>query len=246
MRVFLLTATIFLSVLFSFAAHADILGWRVGANSWQQSYEGDVQAGSFDIDIEKNLGYDDATGVNLYLSFEHPIPLIPNIMIQRTEIDTSGRGSVGGIEFGGIELDGAVTSSMDLSHTDFTLYYEILDNWVSFDIGITGRLFDDGVQITDVSTGRSGDLDISYMIPLLYAEARFDLPFSGLSLGVNGSGISYDGDSLFDLKVNLAYEFVFGLGIEGGYRTMNFEYDDGEDFADVRFGGIYAGLFWDF
>ena len=232
-------------LLLSGLAQADILGWRIGANSWQQSYEGDASAGPVKLDIEENLGFDDASGLSAYLQFEHFVPLIPNIMVQRTEISTSGRGTLFDTEFGGVTLNGETRSSIDLSHTDITLYYEILDNWVNLDIGVTGRLFDDGIQVTDVNTGLTGDLDIDYVLPLLYAEARFDLPFSGLSLGVSGSGIGYDGDTAYDLKLNLAYEFLFGLGVEGGYRSIGLKYDDGEDYADVDFGGVYIGLFWD-
>ena len=88
-------------------AQADILGWRVGANTWQQTYEGDVQAGPFKLDIEENLGFDDADGISAYLQFEHFVPLVPNIMIQRTDISTTGRGTVVDTEFGGIDLNGA-------------------------------------------------------------------------------------------------------------------------------------------
>ena len=135
---------------------------------------------------------------------------------------------------------------MDLSHTDVTLYYEILDNWVNLDLGLTGRVFDDGVSITDVNTGLKGDLDIDYVIPLVYAEARFDLPLSGLSLGIQGNAISYDDDTLYDAKFNLGYTFAFGLGVEAGYRLIDFDYDDDDETADVNFDGVYAGLYWDF
>ena len=135
---------------------------------------------------------------------------------------------------------------MDLTHTDVTLYYEILDNWVNLDVGLTGRVFDDGVSITDETTGLTGELDIDYVIPLVYAQARFDLPLSGLSVGVEGNAVQYDDDTLYDARLNLSYTFAFGLGIEGGYRIIDFEYDDDDEFADVTIDGVYGGLYWDF
>lgn len=228
-------------------AQADtILGWRMGANVWQQQYEGDVQSGPSKIDLEDDLGYDDETGYNLYVALEHPVPLLPNVMLQRTEIDADARGDVDGFIFDGVIYSGEVRSSLDLTHTDATLYYELLDNWVNLDLGITGRVFDNGVDITDVSTGTTGTLDIDYVIPLLYAHLRFDMPFTGLSLGVEGNGVSYDDDTLYDVKVNLAYEFAFGLGIEAGYRAFDLDYEDDDDFADVTIDGAYAGFSWDF
>jgi len=117
---------------------------------------------------------------------------------------------------------------------------------VNLDLGITGRVFEQGVEITDVSTGITGSLDIDYVIPLVYAQARFDLPFTGLSLGIEANGVSYDDDTLYDVKLNVAYEFTFGLGIEAGYRRFDLDYEDGDEFADVTIDGAYAGLTWDF
>ena len=228
-------------------AQADaILGWRLGANAWQQQYSGDVQSGPSKVDLEDDLGYDDETGYNIYLSFEHPIPLIPNIMLAHTKIDADATGDVDGFIFDGNIYSGEVRSSLDVSHSDATLYYELLDNWINLDVGITGRMFENGVEITDVTTGITGSLDIDYVIPLFYAQARFDLPFSGLSLGVEGNGISYDDDTLYDVRINLAYEFGFGLGIEAGYRAFDLDYEDGDDIADITIDGAYAGLVWDF
>lgn len=228
-------------------AQADtILGWRMGANAWQQQYSGDVQSGPSKIDLEDDLGFDDETGYNLYLAFEHPIPLLPNVMLQHTKIDADATGDVTGFIFDGNIYTGEVRSSLDLTHTDATLYYELLDNWVNLDLGITGRRFENGVKITDVGTGTTGTLDIDYVIPMIYAQARFDLPFTGLSLGVEGNGTAYDGDTLYDVKLNLAYEFALGLGIELGYRVFDLDYEDGDEIADVTIDGVYAGVVWNF
>jgi outer membrane protein len=228
------------------AAQADVLGWRVGANLWQQQFEGDVASGGASIDLEDDLNYDDESGASYYAQFEHPIPLLPNIMVQYTDLEADATGFVDGIEFDGVVYEGDVSSSMDLTHTDFTLYYEILDNWVNLDVGVTGRWFDDGIEILDQTSQQSGSIDIDHVVPMFYGHARFDLPFSGLSLGIEGNYISYNDDTLYDTKLNLGYTFAFGLGIEAGYRYMDFEYDDDDEVADVTIDGVYGGLYWDF
>ena len=246
MRYTVMTAVILTGNMLAQSAVADVVGWRLGANAWAQQYEGDVASGGANVDLEDELGYDDETGFNGYIALEHPVPVLPNILLQRTEMDADARGFVEDLEFDGIEYSGDVRSSLDLTHTDVTLYYEILDNWVNLDLGLTGRVFDDGVSITDVTTGLTGELDIDYVIPLVYAQARFDLPFSGLSIGLEGNAVQYDDDTLYDARLNIAYSFAFGLGIEGGYRVIDFEYDDDDDFADVTIDGVYGGLYWDF
>ena len=231
---------------FSTTAAADVVGWRIGANAWAQNYEGDVRSGTDSIDLEDDLGYDDEGGFSAYFQLEHPIPMLPNVMVQYTDMDVSEVGFIDGLEFDGIVYSGDVASEMELTHTDVTLYYEILDNWVNLDVGLSGRVFNEGVTITDINTQATGELDIDYVIPMVYAEARFDLPFSGLSLGMVGNYVSYDDDTLYDARINLGYTFAFGLGLEAGYRVMDFEYDDDDDFADVTIDGFYGGLYWDF
>lgn len=228
-------------------AQADAVGWRIGANSWQQNFEGDVQNGPSVIDIEDDLGFDDDDGLSFYVALEHPIPGLPNIMLTHTELDANATGDVTGFIFDGNIYSGQVASDVDLTHTDVTLYYEILDNWVNFDLGLAGRVFENGVEITDVTTGIKGSLDIDYVIPMVYAQLRFDLPLSGLSVGAEGNAIGYDDDTLYDAKINLAYTFAFGLGIEGGYRRIDFDYQDNDfEEADVTIDGVYGGLYWDF
>ena len=84
-------------------AQADtVLGWRLGLNAWQQQYEGDVQSGPSVVDLEDDLGYDDEIGPSLYLALEHPVPVLPNILLQRTEMESDALGDVQGLVFDGI------------------------------------------------------------------------------------------------------------------------------------------------
>lgn len=228
------------------AAQADVLGWRVGANLWQQQFEGDVSSGGANIDLEDDLNYDDESGASYYAQFEHPIPLLPNVLLQHTNLNVSSFGELEGVEFDGVVYNGEVVSRLDLTHSDATLYYEILDNWVNLDVGITARFFDQGFNVRELSTLEASKIDVDHVVPMFYGHARFDLPFSGLTVGVEGSYISYDDDTLYDTKLNVGYTFAFGLGIEAGYRIMDFEYDDGDDDVDVTIDGIYGGLYWDF
>ncbi len=228
-------------------AQADALGGRIGINLWQQNFEGDVRSGGGRIDLEDDLNYNRDTRQGYYLQFEHPVPLLPNIKLEHQHLRDSGFGFVDGIEFDGVEYTGDVQSSLDLTHTDFTFYYEVLDNWVNLDLGVTGRRFDDrSMTINNFDPAASGAIDIDYVLPMLYGHARFDLPFSGLSVGIEGNYTSYDDDTLYDTKLNFGYTFDFGLGIEAGYRVMDFEFEDGRESVDVTIDGVYGGLFWDF
>lgn len=228
------------------SVQADVVGFRLGVNAWLEGYEGDVQSGPTSIDIEDELGYDDETGYNAYFQLEHPVPVLPNVMVAYTKMDSDASGRLDNVEFDGILYSGDVNSTTDITHTDLTLYYEVLDGPVNIDLGLTGRYFPEGVEITDVTTGEQGKIDLDYVIPMLYGEIRFDLPLTGLSAGASGGWVSYDDDTLYDVKATLAYTFAFGLGIEAGYRAFDLDYEDDDESADVTVDGAFAGVFWDF
>ena len=89
----ILTASL-ISLCLPVAAQADALGVRIGANAWQQNFSGHAKSGVADdrIDIEDDMGFDDDDGFQGYISFEHSVPMVPNILVQRTVIDTDANG----------------------------------------------------------------------------------------------------------------------------------------------------------
>jgi outer membrane protein len=223
---------------------ADMLfGLYVKAGGWSQSPSGefgDNHANMFDL--ETDLGMDSETGSMVSIAVEHFVPLIPNIKVERTDLSFTSAGTMSKtVIFDNVTFvtGTTVTSDIDLSHTDFILYYEILDNWVSLDIGLNVKVFDGELAVTHSVAG-TGKTDLSDTVPMLYGKAQFDLPFSGLSAGAEGSYIGYDGDSFTDLRGYIGYEFMFGLGIELGVRNISLKFDDLDDAViDTTFEGGY-------
>ena len=232
------------------AATADTLGFRVSADSWRQQFDGYVQDGPDRIDINDTLGIDDETNNMFSVSFEHPVPFLPNISLTRTKLDVSASNTINqSFTFDNVTytVTDQVKTNADLSHTDATLYYEVLDNWVSLDLGLTIRKFDEGVQLR--SSAGTAKLDLDVVIPMLYVATKFDLPLTGLYIGADVNGISFRGSSLIDYKINIGYESSIGLGIEAGMRRFDINYEDNNDSsqqADVTIDGAYAGLFYHF
>lgn len=238
-----------LSGLSASTAMADALGVRAGAYGWHPDYDGTVKSGGESVDLKNDLGYTDANSNVFFIALEHPIPLLPNILLQHTQLDSSATNQLSrSFTFDDVTYNttDTVNSDLDLSHTDATLYYEVLDNWVQLDLGLTIRYFDGGVKIRSVDTGENSKYDLTGPIPMLYASARFDLPLGGLYVAVDGNGIDYSGNSLIDYRAMLGYETKIGLGAEVGVRNFHLRYEDGNDKADVTANGLFAELFFHF
>jgi outer membrane protein len=88
-------------------AQADLLFTvQAGASMWNAEATGTVEGSSnASFDLEDTLGIDSESNNVLFASFEHPIPVLPNIKIMKTDLD----------------LAGDYSSQIDLSHTDLTM-----------------------------------------------------------------------------------------------------------------------------
>ncbi len=221
---------------------ADILGATAGVQHWNQSWEGAVQSGSDQVDVQDDLGYDEDTGSSFYVALEHPLPLLPNIRLQRTSLEMSETSTLSrSFTYDGqvYVANDTVDSTVDLSHTDATFYYEILDNWVNLDVGFSIRLFDGEANID--STTASGSVDLDAPVPMLYANARFDLPFTGMYAQAVGNMLSVGDNSITDMSVGIGYEIAV-VSIEAGYRSFDLTLEDDEEEADITVDGLYVGI----
>ncbi len=238
----------FVSLAFPGMAYSDtIFGVYAGAGVWSTDATGDFQyvgsAGNNEIDLSDDLDLEGDNNSVFYVALEHPLPFIPNIKLQRSEMTADSSTTLSSeITFDNVTypVNEQVKTTLDLSHTDATLYYEILDNWVSLDAGLSVRVFDGGIDIKSVSDpSLSASQSLSAPIPMLYGKARFDLPFSGFSVAaeLNTLGV------VNDMTIKAAYESPLRFGVEAGYRTFSVSLDDIDDLdTGIDIDGAYMAL----
>lgn len=224
---------------------ADVIGVGASVSYWGSELSGKAATNNSSIDVEDDLNLDSDDNVNFTAYLEHPIPLLPNIRLGFTSVDMSGTGEVGLNGFDTIVTPGTkVSSDLTIDQLDLTLYYEVLDNWVNLDLGITARNLDGELIVRDLSgIAETSRTEIDAVIPMGYLAARFDLPFTGVSVGAEGNVISYSGDSVSDFNAYGQYEVAL-LQVRAGYRQMAIDYEDGDDRLDVELSGpfVSAGL----
>lgn len=245
MKRLLLSATVALALATS--ANADFIGAEVGYAAWNSSLTGDIRKGNDTIDFEKDLGYGSSEQNGFMWAYiDHPLPLLPNLKIQKTNFSDSATGTIRTpATFNGTPLAAvSATTSITLNQVDVIPYWRILDNWVNLDIGLNIKAIEGSIEIKANNTART---DFSVILPMLYGKARFDLPFSGLSVEADISYVGYSGNKFSDIKAGVVYETSFGLGATVGYRQQNITLDDIDDtYGELNIEGAYAGLFYHF
>jgi len=225
-------------------AQADIVGLGASVNYWDSDLSGTAMTDGDSVDIDRALRLDSDSSANASLYLEHPVPLLPNLRLNYTVVDQSGRGRLGASGFDTVPAGVDVRSDLDLEQLDLTLYYEILDNWVNLDLGLTVRNFSGDLEIRQlpaVPGAAVSRTSVDAVVPMLYLATRLDLPLTGVSVGGEGNLVSYDGDSMHDYNVYAQYQWAL-LRLRAGYRQLAVDYEDGDDQLDIRLDGPFVSF----
>ncbi|PKH85863.1 MULTISPECIES: TIGR04219 family outer membrane beta-barrel protein [Colwellia] len=237
-----------LAALMCGTAQADtLLGLYIGGQIWSNEASGSFGEGA---DNQSVFEFDDENQGSFYVAFEHPIPLIPNIKIASTALDTVGGTTLNdSFKFDGItyNTNSTLDTTLDASFVDYTLYYEVFDNdLLTFDFGLTARDLDATIQVIEPATQLQSDLDVSGIIPMFYLSTIVGLPFTGLNVFAEANFISYDDQTVYDAQIGVSYAILDNLAVDFdvtlGYRTVKMELDDLDDFySDLTYDGFFAG-----
>lgn len=235
--------------LFTVSAHGDTLGVYTGVGYWSPSFSGGFQSENSalgKISLKEDLGYGSGSASNFYLAFEHPLPLIPEIRLERTNLSESSRDTLTRtIEFEGTTYTAGseVSSEFDLSHTDVTAYYELLDDTLaaSLDLGLTVRLFDGEVRVE----GEKVTLDTP--VPMLYGSGNVRIPGTDIAFGGTIQYLNIGDASMADYRAFARYESPYLLAGEVGYRVFDLDLDGVDSLkADFKAEGAYASVYLHF
>jgi len=256
--------------LFSFllagTLYADMIGGEVSLGIYSHTPSGSASYTlphttlDSSADLENDFGWDTAQDAIVKAYFELPLPFVPNLKLAYSNFDQSGTGTVSSFSWGNIQGDGQIDTALSLKMYDLTAYYELLDNVIDLDAGLTLRYLNGNIDVTPGAnftfaplpplsvTLPSESTEIDVWIPMLYGKARFTVPSTDVSLQFEANGITYQETTFYDYELSARYTFSMGLGLEAGYKSIHIDSEDLADGlnADVDSSGPYAAVVWDF
>jgi len=217
------------------------------AHLWRPELGGSIGQSINAFDISTEFSDDEGDSTSVLVALEHAVPLVPNVQLRSTPLTWMGSSdSASGTLDGFITINGEVDAELDLNMLDGTLYYEVLDNWASVDLGLTARQLDGFFSAEETASGITERVDVDQIIPMLYAHVRFDLPFTGLALGVRGNGIAFEDNNLLDAEayVHLEVDLIpfVDVGIQGGLRRLSLDVDEGSWESEASLEGAYIAV----
>lgn len=198
------------------------------------------------IDLAADLGFEEESLAQIRAKFD--LPLL-NVAVMATPLKYEGTGTMTqNVPFGGSNflLDEPVTSSLDLNHTDVTLFWAVPGlslatlNTVNVEFGLNARMLSVDTSIAGAITGTEVKSE-SATIPMLYLGVQLT-PIDSLSLDVEYRGVSAGDNKYTDMMAKLKWSPLPMFYLSGGYRTATLELDEGGLMSDVEFKGPFAEL----
>ena len=236
--------------------NADILRIEGGAGTWLQnsngesSYTNNGAVGKDTVTEQKlNKGY-------VWALFKQPVPIIPNLRLEYSNIEYNGKisGELDGFP-GAIPNGYFSKSNLKMDQFDIIPYYNILDNtfWVTVDLGLdikvmnteynAGSIVEPNTNLTIFEGYNDSSMNV---VPLGYIRSRVQIPITNIGLETDIKYISYKGNSITDFRAKIDYTLdVFPIvqpGLEIGYRYQKIDIDSDGTLSNLEFSGIYAGI----
>ncbi|MEN8302685.1 MAG: TIGR04219 family outer membrane beta-barrel protein [Campylobacterota bacterium] len=240
--------TLAVGAMLATAASADLSRVEMGVGAWNQTPSGEtsyVDAGDSFADVSKE---EKQTEGYLWMLIKHPIPIVPNIRLEYVSAVNEGEYIVEtGTPIGTIATGSL--SKLEMTQIDIIPYYNILDNtgWMTVDLGVDFKVIDIEYSANGVDILEELNVDIaSIVVPLGYLRARVEIPGTNLGLEADVKYVSYDSDTISDIRVKADYTLDFipivQPAIEIGYRVQTFDIEDSGLKMDTEYKGVYAGL----
>jgi len=223
---------------------------KLGFAAWNHDPGGSIRYQGTDASAETGFRLSDETEGFFWIAIETPLPGVPNFRISHTKLGNSGAGILtNSFTFGGNTFAASenVSTTLNLNQTDLTLYWQLSNKGVEFDLGFTIKYLDGSASVNSITTLQVRNVDFVGVLPLVYGSLDFKTPLKGMSFGVSGNVISYRGHSYSDVLLNLSYKSRSNIGVRAGYRRMQLKLDnlDGVS-SDLNFSGPFLAVFFNF
>ncbi|MCH8536242.1 MAG: TIGR04219 family outer membrane beta-barrel protein [Alkalimonas sp.] len=228
-------------------AQADFFSIALHLDSWQSSLDGDFgQTGG-----EHPFEYNNKNQLSYGVTLEHPLPFIPNARlgyqslnhVATTELNQTF--ALAGQQF---PVGSVLDATLDLSHWDLVLYYEVLDNnLVELDIGVQFKRLDGVAAVSQGAAQMSSSQTLDDTLPMFYAAGSVHLIGTGLKLFAELSGLTQGRHDVQVARGGLSYQMLDSLVLDAtvrlGYQSMQFTLDNMDGVStDVEAKGIFAGI----
>lgn len=205
------------------------------------------------LDFEKDLKLEDETRATGRVKIDMPL-ILPNVYLMYTPMEFEGMGEKEvDFDFGDqtFTKNIPIKSTVAMNHLDVGLFYSIpllkmaSFNKLNIDLGLNVKVADLEAEVQELKTGKKDSKSYTLPIPMVYAGVQLN-PIENLSFEVEGRGVSYGGNHLYNLLGRIKFKIAGPLFIAGGYRYDSINLDEDDLMLDSSVEGVFAETGFEF
>ncbi len=237
--------------LSSLSLQADLFRIEGAAGAWNAEPTGTMNyKSSATFDLQETLSYDSETITYAWLLIKHPLPVLPNVRLEYSDLSYSGV-SQKGYTWEGTTVGVGAQSTLELKQYDAILYYNILDNtfWATLDLGLDAKFIRASFDINDPGDNYTYSASDNVVLPMLYGRVRTEIPLTDIGVEADMKWIGYGSVDAYEIRIKADYTFdafIVEPMVELGYRTLVVDIDssdyDIDGNLDADFSGLYVGV----
>lgn len=150
----------------------------------------------------------------LYADFNHIVPLIPNIRVEKLAYNIQNK---------------TTTTKVDMKQTDLVAYWEmpfvklLTADVLNLNFGIDAKNLK---GVIDTNQNGSSHINFNKTIPLIYLNAKANLPFVPFDIEATSKAISYKGANISDNAIKISIDLpisnsLVDFKLDIGYRAQD-------------------------
>jgi outer membrane protein len=229
----------------------------IGTGIWYGESSGDINyktvGTASNIDFKNDLGLKETSNSYFYADFNHILPIVPNLRIEKQNFKTDGNKTLSRtLTFGNetFSTSQRVLTDLKLNQSDFILYWSVPGvktfslGQVALNLGLSAKKFDGYARINDEL------VNVDFTVPMGYLAFDIKFPLIDTKLSASTKVITYKGSAIKDSMIKVSYELPLSntfvdLNLDVGYKVQEFNItnDLSNDFtADIKNSGLFAGI----
>ncbi len=239
-KMFLVFVLIVLNSLFAQAKSG--IDLELGAGVWMPTISGHIQ-----YDQDKNtkgdkikfdeMEFDKDAGSYIYVDFNHFVPILPNLRLERTNYKIVGNNKNFNVDFGGVTFAGELDMTIDMTQTDIITYWSVpfvstaTAGILDINFGLDAKKYDGSISLEEKTTKTLEKATIDETLPLVYLNFIIDIPFAPIKFDLTTKFVSYKDAKISDNSFKLSYKMPFSnavvdVNLDVGYRVQNITIPD--------------------
>ncbi|MEM6709628.1 MAG: TIGR04219 family outer membrane beta-barrel protein [Pseudomonadota bacterium] len=208
----------------------------LGVGAWKYDFDGTIATDPTGVDLQIDFGLGDDTDQQYFIDVSFAQRWMPNLRFEHSTVVGTGARDLGrDVVFGGISFPAPAGLRSRLTYQDnhLTAYFPVLKQGdLTVDLGLGVKRAESGFRVN--STFNQIETAFDETLPMVFLGVDVQL-LSGWSINARTHALFWGDQQVIDGSATLSWESPWRLGLQMGYRHVQFQLEETGDYSATDF-----------